>query len=42
MTKRKYVYPAVFTQEGDAYSVIFPDLEIATSGETLVEAIDMA
>ena len=42
MTERRYVYPAIFTQEDDAYSVFFPDLEIATSGETLVEAMDMA
>ena len=42
MTERRYIYPAVFTREGGAYSVSFPDLEIATSGETLVEAMDMA
>ncbi len=42
MTERRYVYPAIFTQEDGAYSVFFPDLEIATSGETLVEAMDMA
>lgn len=42
MSERRYVYPAVFTQEGSAYSVVFPDLEIATSGESLVEAMDMA
>ena len=42
MTERKYVYPAIFTPEDGAYSVVFPDLEIATSGETLVEAMDMA
>ena len=42
MTERKYVYPAIFTPEDGAYSVVFPDLEITTSGKTLVEAIDMA
>lgn len=42
MTERKYVYPAIFTPEDGAYSVVFPDLEIATSGETLIEAMDMA
>jgi predicted RNase H-like HicB family nuclease len=42
MADRRYVYPAIFTPEAGAYSVIFPDLEIATSGETLVEAMDMA
>ena len=42
MSDRRYVYPAIFTPENGAYSVIFPDLEIATSGETLVEAMDMA
>ena len=42
MADRRYVYPAIFTPENGAYSVIFPDLEIATSGETLVEAMDMA
>ena len=42
MTERRYVYPAIFTPEDGAYSVFFPDLEIATSGETLVEAMDMA
>ena len=42
MMERRYVYPAIFTLENGVYSVIFPDLEIATSGETLVEAMDMA
>lgn len=40
--KTKYLYPAVFTKEECGYSVIFPDLDIATSGETLEESIDMA
>ncbi len=38
----KYLYPAVFKKEEGGYSVIFPDLDIATSGETLEEAMDMA
>ena len=38
----KYVYPAIFEKEDSGYSVIFPDLEIATSGEDLSEAINMA
>ena len=42
MAGKKYVYPAVFTPEDGAYSVVFPDLEIATSGKTLVEAMNMA
>ncbi len=39
---KKYLYPAVFEKEESGYSVIFPDLGIATSGETLEEAMDMA
>ena len=42
MSERRYIYPAIFTPENSAYSVVFPDLKIATSGETLVEAMDMA
>ena len=39
----KYVYPAVFTQEKDGYSVAFRDLEgCYTCGDTLEEAIFMA
>lgn len=39
----KYVYPAVFTQEGDSYSVIFPDLEgCYTCGDDLKDALYMA
>ena len=40
--KTKYVYPAIFEKEEEGYSVIFPDLDIATSGEDLPEAIYMA
>jgi len=39
----KYVYPAIFTQDGGAYAVNFPDFESCyTSGETLPEALEMA
>lgn len=39
----KYVYPAVFTEEKDGYSVRFPDVDgCFTSGETLPEAMGMA
>ena len=40
--KSKYVYPAIFEKESCGYSVVFPDLNIATSGSDLPEAIDMA
>ena len=40
--KTKYVYPAIFEKEEEGYSVIFPDLDIATSGEDLTEAVYMA
>lgn len=39
----KYVYPAVFTREDDAYLVNFPDIENCfTDGKTLDEALEMA
>lgn len=38
----KYLYPAKFEKEASGYSVLFPDLDVATSGETLEEAMDMA
>ncbi|MDE5754281.1 MAG: type II toxin-antitoxin system HicB family antitoxin, partial [Oscillospiraceae bacterium] len=40
----KYVYPAVFTEEGNGqYSVNFPDLESCyTDGDSLVDAMEMA
>ena len=39
----KYVYPAVFTKEGNLYSVNFPDLQSCyTSGEGLANAFEMA
>jgi predicted RNase H-like HicB family nuclease len=38
-----YVYPAVFTyEEGYEIAVVFPDLELATSGKNDVEALAMA
>lgn len=40
----KYVYPAIFKQEGDGlYSVEFPDLDgCVTSGDNLADAVYMA
>lgn len=39
----KYLYPACFYKEANGqYSVIFPDLEIATCGENLENALFMA
>ncbi len=35
-------YPACFIKEENGYSVIFPDLNAATCGQTLDEAIQMA
>jgi len=36
------IYPACFFKEGNGYSVIFPDLDLATCGETMDEALAMA
>lgn len=36
------IYPACFFKEESGYSVIFPDLDLATCGETLDEAMTMA
>jgi len=36
------MYPACFFKEESGYSVIFPDLELATCGETIKEAMEMA
>ncbi len=36
------IYPACFFKEEDGYSVIFPDLDLATCGETMDEAMAMA
>lgn len=39
----KYVYPAIFTPENGAYSVLFPDLEgCYTCGDDLADAMYMA
>lgn len=39
----KQVYPIVLTPEKEGgYSVLVPDLEIGTQGETVAECIDMA
>ncbi len=40
----KYVFPAVFTEEGNGlYSINFPDLDgCFTSGDSLVDAMEMA
>ena len=39
----KYVYPAVFTPEGNQFSVNFPDVPSCyTCGDGLADAIDMA
>ena len=36
------MYPACFFKEDNAYSVVFPDLNLATCGETMDEAMAMA
>ena len=39
----KYVYPAIFTPEGDGYSIVFPDFSSCyTSGDNLVDGLSMA
>lgn len=39
----RYLYPALFAQEGEFYTVRFPDLESCyTQGESLQDAYDMA
>ena len=35
-------YPAVFVKEENGYSVLFPDLNSATCGDTLQDALEMA
>jgi len=37
-----YIYPAFFYKDDDGYSVVFKDLELATGGSTLQEALLMA
>lgn len=36
------IYPACFFKEENGYSVVFPDLDLSTCGETLDESIAMA
>lgn len=36
------IYPACFFKEENGYSVIFPDLNLSTCGETMDEAMAMA
>ena len=36
------IYPACFFKEEGGYSVIFPDLDLATCGETIEDAMAMA
>lgn len=39
----KQVYPIILTpEEAGGYSVLVPDLQIGTQGETIAECIDMA
>lgn len=39
----KHLYPAVFTEEQDGYSVVFPDFDGCFSeGDTIEEAYEMA
>lgn len=43
MEKKLFAYPATFTPTGNgAYGVFFPDLEINTDGESMLDALDMA
>lgn len=34
---KQYVYPAIFFKEDDKFTVAFPDLNIFTDGENLLE-----
>ena len=39
----KYAYPAIFTPEGNGYSIVFPDLEgCYTCGDSLEDGLEMA
>ena len=42
MEKNILIYPAIFRKEDNGYSVFIPDLQNATCGETLPEAVYMA
>lgn len=37
-----YIYPAFFYKDENGYSVVFYDIELATMGDTLEEALIMA
>ena len=37
-----YIYPAIFYKDESGYSVVFYDIELATMGDTLEEALIMA
>ncbi|MGP1454824.1 MAG: type II toxin-antitoxin system HicB family antitoxin [Treponema sp.] len=37
-----YIYPAVFYKDDHGYSVVFNDIELATEGDTLADALIMA
>ena len=40
---KEYIYPAIFYQEEDGISVVFPDLNyLATCGDNMQEAMEMA
>ena len=38
----KHIYPAVFYNEGNGYSVLFPDFDCGTCGDNLQQAYEMA
>ena len=39
----KYIYPAIFHKDDSGrYSVLFPDFDVATCGDDLDDAMDMA
>ncbi len=35
---KQFLFPAIFYKEEDKYTVLFPDLNITTDGETVEEA----
>jgi len=37
-----YIYPAFFYKDENGYSVVFNDIELATEGKTLADALIMA
>lgn len=39
----KYAYPAIFTSDGEGYSIVFPDLKgCYTCGDSLEDGLEMA